>query len=143
MLQRLGWMVVAGLLVTLAGAQLARAQPAPKDMSQKADQSWDSLKSYTVEKKQQAMATGRKVMRAIDRDIKDLQRSGAKASKEAKAEMNKDIKALQAERAETEKKLIAMRKASAEAWEGAKTAFIDAARGLNESVQKAAEKLKK
>ena len=142
MLRRLGCTIIAGVLLALAAPPFAMAQPEPRDMSKKADEAWDSLKSYTVDKKQQAMATGRKVIRAIDRDIKDLERSGAKAGGAAKAQMREDVKALKAERAEAEKKLIAMRKASAEAWDGTKNAFIDAARALNESVQKAAAKLK-
>jgi len=142
MLQRLGSMIIAGALVALAVPPFALAQPAPKDMSQKADESWESLKSYTVDKKKEAVATGRKVIRAIDRDLKDLDAAAAKAGGEAKAEMRKDIKALKAKRAEASKKLNAMGKATADAWDATKDGFVDAARDLHEAVKKAAAKLK-
>ena len=142
MLQRPGLTLIAGLLVALAAAPLALAQPAPKDMSQKAEDSWESLKSYTVEKKKEAMATGRKVMRDLDREIKKVEGVASKASGDAKAQMQKEIKALKAQRAEASKKLDAMGKATAEAWDSTKEGFVKAARDLKEATQKAAAKLK-
>ncbi|HEX9397842.1 MAG TPA: hypothetical protein VF943_14005 [Burkholderiales bacterium] len=142
MLKRLGWTVIAGVLVAFVAMPLALAQPAPRDMSQKADDAWDSLKSYTVDKKKEAVATGRKVMTAVDRDLKDLEASAAKAGGEAKAEMRKDIKALKVQRAEASKKLNAMGKATAAAWDSTKNGFIEAAHDLHDGVEKAAAKLK-
>ncbi len=142
MLIRTGLRFVTAALVALLVPSIAFAQPAPRDLSKQADEAWDHLKAYTVEKKQEAVDTGRKLVRAADQDIKDLQKAAAKAGNEARAELRKEIKGLKAQRAVASKKLNEMGKATESRWEGAKQGFVDAYRDLHQSIEKAAAKLK-
>lgn len=103
---------------------------------------WDNVKSYTVEKKDEAVAYGRKLVRQTDREIKELDRKASKASGEAKAQFQSDLKELKAKRAEASRKLDQMGKATNAAWDEAKNGFADAYKDLHESYEKAVKKLK-
>jgi len=103
----------------------------------------DTLKSYSVEKKNEAVAYGKKLISAADRDIKKLERSAAKASDDTKAQFAQDAKDLKATRDAAKQKLDDMGKASGEAWDGTKTAFADAYKDLRDGVANASKKLKK
>ena len=95
------------LLAVVLGAfliQPAFAETIGKDV--------DTLKSYSVEKKNEAVAYGKKMMSAADRDIKKLERKAAKASDETKAQFAQDAKDLRATRDAAKQKLDEMGKAS-------------------------------
>jgi uncharacterized protein YukE len=132
--------MVAVLAVVLS--QPVFAQTTAKDVSKQAGETVDTLKSYTVEKKKEAVAAGKKLMKAIDRDIKKLERAAAKASGDTKAQFQEEVKGLKADRAAVAKKLDEMGKASGEAWDSTKNAFADAYNDLHQGVEKAAKKLK-
>jgi len=103
---------------------------------------WDSMKSYTVEKKDEAVAYGKKLVRQTDREIKELDRKASKASDEAKAQFQSDMKELKAKRKQASQKLDEMGKASGAAWDEAKNGFADAYKDLHDSYHKAVKKLK-
>ena len=103
---------------------------------------WDKIKSYTVEKKNEAVAYGRKLVRQTDREIKDLEQKAAKASDEAKAQFKSDVKELKAKRKEASKKLDEMGKATSAVWDEAKNGFADAYKDLQDSYERAVKKLK-
>ena len=132
--------IVAVLVAVLS--QVAIAQTTAKDVSKKTGEAVDTLKSYTVDKKNDAVAYGKKLLSAADRDIKKLERAAAKASGDTKAQLQEEVKGLKADRAAVSKKLDEMGKASGEAWDGTKNAFADAYKDLREGVGKAAKKLK-
>lgn len=115
---------------------MALAQPAM------AADSWDNVKSYTVEKKDEAVAYGKKLVRETDRGIRNLEREAGKQSDQAKANVRQDLKELKAKRAQAAKKLDEMGKASSAAWDEAKNGFVDAYQDLQESYRKAVKKLK-
>ena len=121
----------AAILAALLGAAPAMA----------AD-TWDDVKSYTVEKKDEAVAYGKKLVRQADREIRDLDRKASKASGEAKAQIQSDMQELKAKRKEASKKLDEMGKATSAAWDEAKSGFADAYKDLRESYEKAVKKLK-
>ena len=124
------------MLKVLGIVTLILAQPAY------AADTWDNVKSYTVEKKDEAVAYGRKLVRQSDREIKQLERKASKASGEAKAQFQSDVKELKAKRAEASKKLDEMGKASSSAWDEAKNGFADAYQDLQDSYHNALKKLK-
>lgn len=103
---------------------------------------WDKIKSYTVEKKNEAVAYGRKLVRQTDREIKALDQKASKASGEAKAQFQSDAKELKAKRKEASKKLDEMGKATDAAWDDAKNGFAAAYKDLQDSYHKAVRKLK-
>ena len=134
----------AAILIALlgAGSATAIAETTTKDISKKTGEAWDTVKSYTVEKKDEAVAYGRKLVRQTDREIGALEKKAAKASGEAKAQFESDVKELKAKRAEASKKLDEMGKASSGAWDEAKNGFADAYKDLQDSYHKAVKKLK-
>ena len=121
----------AGILVALLGAGPAMA----------ADD-WDKIKSYTVEKKNEAVAYGRKLVRQTDHELKELDRKASSASDEAKTQFRSDMKELKAKRKEASKKLDEMGKSTSAAWDEAKNGFADAYKDLHDSYERAVKKLK-
>ncbi|OAI53721.1 hypothetical protein AYO46_03075 [Betaproteobacteria bacterium SCGC AG-212-J23] len=124
------------MLRAIAMAALILAQPVH------AADDWEKVKSYSVEKKNEAMAYGRKLVRDTDREIKELDRKASKASGEAKANFQSDMKELKAKRKQASQKLDEMGKASSGAWDDAKNGFADAYKDLQDSYHKAVKKLK-
>jgi outer membrane murein-binding lipoprotein Lpp len=125
------------MLKTLLVLALVIAQPAFA-----ADTWWDKVKSYSVEKKNDATAYGRKLVRDTDRQITSLERRAAKATGEGKAQLDSDIQELKAKRATASKKLDEMGKATGAAWDEAKDGFADAYKDLQDSYERVRKKLK-
>jgi hypothetical protein len=143
MTRALSTAVLATFLAVLAqpGAP-AGAQTTAKDVSAKSVEAWDTLKAYTAEKKNDAVAYGKKLVRESDAEIKKLEAKSSKVSGEAKAKYEQAIKDLKAKRAEAASKLAEMGKASGSAWDSAKNGFADAYKDLHDSFEKAAAELK-
>ncbi len=132
----------AAVVVTLLVPALAMAETTASDVSKKTSEAWNTVKSYSVERKDEAMAYGRKLVRQTDREISSLEKKAGKASDEAKANFQKDVQELKAKRAQASKKLDEMGKASEAAWDDAKDGFADAWKDLQGSYEKAVKKLK-
>lgn len=132
----------AGILAALLVPAVAIAETTTKDVSKKAGETWETVKAYSVEKKDEAVAYGRNLVRQTDREIKELDRKASKASNEAQAQFKNDMNELKAKRAEASKKLDEMGKASSAAWDEAKKGFADAYKDLQESYDRAVKKLK-
>ena len=126
MMARLSMMLIA----------LALAWPAA------AADDWDKIRSYTVEKKNEAVAYGRKLVRQTDRELRQLERKASRASGEAKVQFQSDLQELKAKRKQASHKLDEMGKATATAWDEAKNEFADAWKDLQGSYEKAVRKLK-
>lgn len=124
----------AGILIAMLCPILGQPAMAADDL--------DKVKSYTVEKKNEALKFGRKLVRETDRGIKTLERDAGKASDEAKANFQKDVKELKAKRAEASRKLDEMGKATSGAWDEAKNGFAEAYKDLQDSYDRAVKKLK-
>jgi hypothetical protein len=133
---------ILGIVFATALSQAAMAETTTKDISKKSGEAWDTVKSYTVEKKDEAVTYGKKLVRQSDREIKELDRKASKASDEAKAQFQSDVKELKAKRKHASQKLDEMGKATAGAWDEAKNGFADAYKDLHDSYEKAVKKLK-
>jgi hypothetical protein len=143
MTRRVGLAVLAGLLaVVLHPPAPAMAQTPTKDVSKKTVEAWDAVKDYTVEKKNDAVAYGKKLVRETDGKIKQLEGKAAKASGDTKAEYDKAIKDLKAKRAQAAKTLDEMGKATASSWDAAKQGFADAYKDLQQSFEKVVAQFK-
>jgi hypothetical protein len=132
--------LAGGLLAVLSCGTLA--QTTAGDVSKKASEAWGTVRSYTAEKKDDAVTYGRKLVRDTDRQISSLEHRAASASGEAKVELEHELKELKAKRAVAAKKLDEMGKASSSAWDEAKNGFADAYKDLQRSYQRAVKKLK-
>src|SRR5262249_51067179 len=118
------------------------AQTTAKDVEKKTGEAWDSVKSYSVDKKNDAVAYGKKLVHETNYQIKGLEKKAAQASGDAKARYNREIIDLKAKSKNASKKLDEMGKATGAAWDNAKNGFADAYRDLSQSFEKAAAQFK-
>jgi len=103
----------------------------------------DKVTSATVEKKNEAVAHGKKLVSDIDVQIKALDAQVSKDTSAAKADAQRQMNDLKAKRAATGKKLDEMGKATAQNWDITKKGFADAFTDLQQSFEKVAANIKK
>ncbi len=136
-------LLAIALSIVLALPIAGSAQTTGKDVKQKAAETADAIRDYTVERKDQAVAQARKLSADLDRQIKQLEGRASKATGEAKTTAQKQLDELKEKREQTRKKLAEMKDASAASWDAAKTGFVDAYRDLRQAYDKAAAELRK
>ena len=134
---------LAAATVLLGPALPAWSQTTAKDVSQKASETADAMRSYTLEKKDEAVAQARKLAADLDAKIRDLEAQASQQTGEAKAKSQDQLRDLKAKRAEAGRKLDDLTRASKASWERAKEGFAKAYRDLAESYDKAAAEFKK
>src|SRR5215475_15986156 len=141
-MRRLGVAVIAAVLAVLFHQPAASAQTTAKDVEKKTGEAWETVKSYSVEKKNDAVAYGKKLVRESNNQIKGLEKKAAQTSGDAKARYNREITDLKAKSKNASKKLDEMGKATGAAWDNAKNGFAEAYRDLSQSFEKAAAQFK-
>jgi polysaccharide deacetylase 2 family uncharacterized protein YibQ len=140
--------VPLGILAIALGAFLTPAAPAVgqtsgKDATQKVTEAVDAIKSYTVDKRNAAVAHAKKLMSDLDPKIKDLEAQVSRDSSAAKADLERQLKELKVTRDKTAKKADELRRASAESWESVKQAFASSYKDLQSAYDKIAARLRK
>ena len=103
----------------------------------------DKITSSSVEKKNETVAYGKKLMGDLDVKIKDLEGQISRDTGAAKADAQRQMKELKVKRAETSKKLDELGRATAQSWESTKRGFADSYKDLQQAYDKAAASLKK
>lgn len=127
--------VVLAHAPTLAQTSTTGATKKPADS--------ETIKGYTVEKKNEAVAHGKKLMGELDVKIKDLEGQVSRDMSAAGADAKRQLNDLKASRAETAKKLDEMGKASSQSWNNAKQAFADSYKDLHKAYDDAVAKVRK
>jgi hypothetical protein len=140
MTYRVTLQVLAVGLCTMLAVTPALAQTSSQTSGESTS---DKIKGYSVEKKNEAVAYGKKAMNEIDTKIKALEKQVSSDASAAKADAQRDLKELKAKRAETSKKLNELGKASAQSWDATKQGFADAYKDLQQSYDKAVASFKK
>jgi hypothetical protein len=133
--------VTIGLLATAPSP--VPAQTTSKDVSQKASETVQAIKDYTVEKKDEAVAHAKKVTADLEAKIKDLEAQASKQTGEIKAKSQAQIKDLKAKRTKASQKVTELSRATKASWDRAKEGFADAYRDLASAYDKAAAEFKK
>lgn len=133
------------LIIAILGAFLqlpaSAAQSSSADVSKKAEDAWDKIKAYTVEKKQEAVDYGHTLLRDADSKISDLKHKSAEASAEGKAKYEKAINELKPARERAGAKFEEMKAATKSTWETTKQGFAKAYKDLQQTYNKAVERL--
>ncbi len=132
-------MLAIGLCAILTSAAPAVGQTS----TQTSGDTTDKIKSYSVEKKNEAVAYGKKITSDLDAKIKALEAQVARDTSSAKADAQRELKELKAKRAETSKKLNELGRATAQSWDATKQGFADAYKDLQQAYDKAVASLKK
>lgn len=96
----------------------------------------DKMKSYSVEKKNEAVAYGKKMMSDFDAQVKDLEGQISRDTGAAKADAQRQLKDLKAQQAAAGKKLDELGKASKDSWDSTKQGFADAFNDMQKSFDK-------
>jgi hypothetical protein len=122
------------------GALLMAAAPA---VAQTSGGTADKSSGYTYEKKNEAMAHGKKLMSDFDVKMKELEAQISRDASATKADAQRQMKELKAKRAETSKQLDELGHASAQSWDSMKKSFANAYKDLQHSYDKAAASFKK
>jgi DNA repair exonuclease SbcCD ATPase subunit len=111
--------------------------------AQKAGDAAETIKSYTIEKKNEAVAHGKKLVSDLDLKIKDLESRISRDTSSAKSDLQRQLSELKAKRAQAGKKLDELGKATAESWDSVKHGFADAYKDLQTAFDKAAASFRK
>lgn len=138
------FLVIGLTLALLVGpVRPGGAQTTGKDVGQKAAETGEAIRDYSVEKKDEAVAHAKRLAADLDARIKELETRAAKESGEAKAKAQAQLKELRAKRAEASRKLGELGRAGRASWDRAKEGFANAYRDLATAYERAAAELKK
>ena len=144
MLQRVILTILTvGLGVVLLQPPAAIGQTTTEEMTKKFNETMDTIKAYSVEKKNEAVAHSKKLMSDADGKIKELETGTAQSNAETKAAMQQQLKDIKALRAKAGKQADELGKASAQTWDSTKKGFSDTYAELQKAYAKAAATLKK
>lgn len=135
--------LVAALGVGLSGTLPAAAQTSAKDVGQKAGETGEAIRDYTIEKKDEAVAQAKKITADLDAKIRELKAEAARQTGEAKTKAQARIKDLEAKRVKASRKANDLGRATKASWDRAKEGFADAYRDLATAYDKAAAEFKK
>ena len=135
--------IVVTISVLAAAALPVPAQTTSKEVSQKASETGQAIKDYTVEKKDEAVAHAKKVTADLEAKIKELEAQASKQTGEIKAKSQAQIKDLKAKRTKASQKVTELSRATKASWEKAKEGFADAYRDLASAYDRAAAEFKK
>jgi hypothetical protein len=135
--------VVAGVsALWLAQPIPAAEQTTGADVSRQTVETWNAIKAYSLDKKSEAVAYGKQLMKDTDAKIAELEAKAAKVSGEAKVQYEKEVADLKVARADTAAKLDKMEKAGGSAWNDAKQGFADAYKDMQRAYNKAVGQFK-
>jgi hypothetical protein len=128
-----------GLAIGLCVLLIAAASAAAQSSSSVTEKS----PGYPYEKKHEAVSYGKKLMSDFDVKLKDLESQIARDTSAAKADAQRQLKDMKAQRVETGKKLDELGHASAQSWDSMKKSFTGAYRDLQQSYDKIIASFKK
>ena len=123
-----------GAMMALGSATALAASHAAGEKSS----TWEDVKSWTHDKKNDAVAAGKKMIAATDKKMEEAQAQAKKAGTDTSEAHKQNMKDLQAKKAAAAAQLEKMEKAGATAWTGTRDAFAAAYKDLTESSDKAA-----
>ena len=123
-----------GAVMALGSATVLAASHAAGEKNS----TWEDVKSWTHEKKNDAVAAGKKMIAATDKKMEELQAQAKKAGTETSAAHQQNMMDLQAKKAAAAAQLEKLEKAGTTAWTGTRDAFAAAYKDLTDSHDKAA-----
>jgi hypothetical protein len=100
---RLGILAVAGGVVLIQPVPTV-GQTTTQGVTKKAGETWEAMKDYTVERKNDAIAYGKKLLTDFDGKYKELEKKASSATGDAKAKSEQHLKALKSKRTQAASK---------------------------------------
>jgi hypothetical protein len=143
----MGWTsaTLLSLCLGLGVATAATAADAPGKAASAATAptTWDNLKDFSHKEKDRAVAAGKQLIAATDRQIAELGKQAKNATGETKKAHEANMKELQAKKQAAQAELAKLGQASGEAWDATRTGFSDAGKALSAAYDKAAAAIRK
>jgi hypothetical protein len=123
--------LLAGVLASLATLSLAAEPTATEKVS-----------SYAHERKQEAVAEGKRLIAEADKKIAEMKKQTQHSSAEAKAAYEANMKELQQKKKEAQMQLAKLQRASAKTWDATKEGFANAYQAMRTAFDKATSETK-
>ena len=130
-------LLVTALLIAVPLAGPALGETTSEDLARETKEAYEAFKAYMIDKKNDAVAHGKDLLKKTDAEIEKLQTKADAASGDAKVAYEEEIKNLQEKRAVAAKKLDELGEASADSWDDAKKGFTEAYQALYDAYKEA------
>ena len=129
--------VIVALMVAIPLTGPALGETTSEDLAKESKEAYAAFKAYMVDKKNDAVAHGKELLKKTDAEIDKLQAQADEASGDAKVAYEKEIDNLKEKRAAAAKKLDELGDASADSWDDAKEGFTEAYKALYDAYKEA------
>lgn len=121
----LSMIAMLSLALFLTDLSTPRADEAADDLGTELRQTWEALKDYTIEQKNELVADNEDLLNALDARIDQARAAAAEASGDAKERWNDTVADLSVYREEAAERFEALQDSSAEAWEDGKRSLSE------------------
>jgi len=129
--------VIVALMVAIPLTGPALGETTSEDLAKESKEAYEAFKAYMVDKKNDAVAHGKELLKKTDAEIDKLQAQADEASGDAKVAYEEEIDNLKEKRAAAAKKLDELGDASADSWDDAKEGFTEAYKALYDAYKEA------
>ena len=130
-------LLVTALLISVPLAGPALGDTTSEDLARETKEAYEAFKAYMIDKKNDAVAHGKELLKKTDAEIDKLQAKADQATGDAKVAYQKEIENLKEKRAVAAKKLDELGDASADSWDDAKEGFTEAYQALYDAYKEA------
>lgn len=137
----LGCLVLVSMAPVVLAAQQTKEKTTATDVKEKATATYEALKKYTLEQKDEAVASADEKLKELDTQIAEIQKNlderWQKMSEATRQKTQESLQELRKEREKVAEWYGGMRHSSAQAWEIVKKGFADSYDRLEQSLAKA------
>lgn len=130
-------LLVTALLIAVPLAGPALGETTSEDLARETKEAYEAFKAYMIDKKNDAVAHGKDLLKKTDAEVDKLQAKADQATGDAKVAYQKEIENLKEKRAVAAKKLDELGDASADSWDDAKEGFTEAYQALYDAYKEA------
>jgi peptidoglycan hydrolase CwlO-like protein len=134
--------VIAAFLIAAPLTGSAIAESTSDELAKETKEAYEAFKAYMIDKKNDAVAHGKDLLKKTDAEVDKLQAKADEASGDAKDAYKETIDDLKEKRAVAGEKLDELGNASADSWDDAKEGFTEAYKALYDAYKKAVANFK-
>jgi len=134
--------VIAALVIAIPLSGPAIGETTSDELAKETKEAFEAFKAYMIDKKNDAVAHGKDLLKKTDAEIDILQAKADEASGDAKVAYQKEIENLEQKREVAAKKLDELGDASADSWDDAKDGFTEAYKALYDAYKDAVANFK-
>ena len=137
-------MVLTGSLVQASETMNKEEKTDMAEVRKETNEALQSIKAYSIDKKNEAMAKAKEMMDKMDAKIDELEKQSSEKwqqmSEASRKKSEETLKELRKKRNDIAEWYGGMKQSSSKAWEEVKKGFVDSYHSLQKAFDKAAEK---